>query len=242
MLAKPTEFGVLADMFSAKKITLPVLLAAVAASGVLWMDFDPTSAGSVSSAAPQESTTVGAKTPAKPAPAAAKKDADKDKETAKTPEPDLTNAISVSPDDLVNKPQEYLGKNVKFTANFFAFSNLALDYKPAYRSSKTHLSLLVLKPGTHVPLSELKLAMMIPKEKDPETELLGKLKDGDTVEMIGKEFSTALDDPWVEIFKLKKIGGSKDDTKKAAADKTDTKSDNSSKSEEKSENEGKSTK
>lgn len=227
-------------MFSAKKITLPALLAAIAASGVLWMDFDPSSN---SSAAPPDTTTIGAKTAPKPAATAKdkEKDKDKDKETAKTPEPDLTNAVTVTADDLVNKPQEYLGKNVKFNANFFAFTNLALDYKPAFRSSKTHLSLLVVKPGSKVPLSELKLAMMIPKEKDPETELLAKLKDGDQVEIIGKEFSAALDDPWVEIFRLKKIGGSKDE-KKASADKTDTKADNSSKSEEKSENEGKSTK
>jgi hypothetical protein len=223
--------GVLADMFSAKKITLLTLLAAVGASGVLWMDFDPST---VSNAAPAttEAPAVGAKTPAKPAAAKDAKDKD-DKPAAKAPEPDLTNAVTVTPDELVGKPQEYLGKNVKFTANFFAFSNLALDYKPAFRSSKTHLSLLVLKPGTHVPLSELKLAMMIPKDKDPETELLAKLKDGDQVEIIGKQYSTALDDPWVEVFKLKKIGGSKDETKKAAADKTDAKTEKTDKTEDK---------
>lgn len=217
-------------MFSAKKITLPAVLAAIFASGVLWMDFDPSS--SSSAAPPDKESTTGAKPAAKPA-AKDSKDKDKDdKPAAKTPEPDLTNAVSVNPEDLVNKPQDYLGKNVKFTANFFAFSNLALDYKPAYRSSKTHLSLLILKPGTHVPLSELKLAMAIPKEKDPENEMLAKLKDGDTVEIIGKEFSTALDDPWVEVFRLKKIGGSKDE-KKASTDKTDAKSEKTDKPEEK---------
>jgi len=226
-------------MFSAQKITLSMLLAAIGASGVIWMDFNP---NMITSAAPgsTDAPTVGAKTPVKPA---AAKDATKDKDDSppKPPIPDLTNAVSVSAEDLVNKPQEYLGKNVKFTAGFFAFSNLALDYKPAFRSSKTHLSLLVLKPGTHVPLSELKLAMMIPKEKDPDTDLLAKLKDGDTVEIIGKEFSTALDDPWVEVYKLKKIGGSKDE-KKASADKADTKAEKTDKSEDKSETEGKSTK
>lgn len=209
-------------MFSAKKITLPMLLAAVGASGVLWMDLEH---NNISTAAPTDSTTVGAKTPAKPAAATpAKKDEPaKEKEAAK-PEVDVSNAVSVNPDDLVNKPQEYLGKNVKFTANFFAFSNLALDYKPAFRSSKTHLSLLVLKPGTHIPLSELKLAMMIPKDKDPDTELLAKLKDGDQVEIVGKEFSAALDDPWVEIYKLKRLSAAKDDKddKKEKADKSDS--------------------
>jgi hypothetical protein len=208
-------------MFSAKKITLSLLLAMIGTSGALWMGFDPSS---ISSAAPTESSTAGPKTPAKPAAKDAK--AEKKEEPAKTPEPDLSNAVTVNPEDLVNKPQEYLGKNVKFTATFFAFSNLALDYKPAFKSSKTHLSFLVKKNNSQVPLSELKLAMMIPKDKDPETELLAKLKDGDQVELIGKEFSAALDDPWVEVFKLKKIGGSKDETKKAAADtKSDAKPD-----------------
>ena len=200
-----------------------MLLAAVGTSGIMWMDIDH---NNISTAAPTGSTTVGAKTPTKPA-AAKKEETAKEKETAKTPEVDVSNAVSVNADELVNKPNEYLGKNVKFTANFFAFSNLALDYKPAFRSSKTHLSLLVLKPGTHIPLSELKLAMMIPKDKDPETELLAKLKDGDQVEIIGKEFSAALDDPWVEIYKLKRLSAAKPD--KEDEKKADAKSDSSDK-------------
>ncbi|MBX9690612.1 MAG: hypothetical protein K2X27_28110 [Candidatus Obscuribacterales bacterium] len=144
---------------------------------------------------------------------------DKSKETAKTPEPVIENVVSVAPEDLVDKPHEYLGKNVKFSAPFFAFSNLALDYKPAFRSSKTHISLLVSRSKKHVPLSELKLAMMTPKEKDPETTLLANLKEGDTLEIIGKVFSTALDDPWVEILKVKKTGGAPDDKKADAAGK-----------------------
>ena len=204
-------------MFSAKKIT-NMLLIAVAASGVLIAGLRP-----VSFAAPADSSTVSTKAPAKAA-AASKKE-----EATKTPEVEITNAVSVTPEELVSKPHEYLGKNVKFTANFFAFSNLALDYKPALRTSKTHLSLLVLKPGSHIPLSELKLAMMIPKEKDPETTLLAQLKDGDQIEVIGKEFSSALDDPWVEIFKLKKIGGSKPSDKDKEA-KAETKSDTADKS------------
>jgi hypothetical protein len=148
------------------------------------------------------------------APAAAEKKTETKAET-KT-EPSLENAVAVSPEDLVSKPQEWLGKNVKFTANFFAWSNLALDYKPAFRSSKTHLSFLILKPGSHIPLSELKLAMMIPKDKDPEAALFATLKDGDQVELTGKVFSSALDDPWMEVFKLKKLSSSKDDKDKTA--------------------------
>lgn len=160
-----------------------------------------------------------ASAPAKPAatkPAGEKASPEK-AERAKTPEPVLENLVTVTPEDLVSKPQEYLGKNVKFNANFFAFSNLALDYKPAFRSSKTHLSFLVLRPKSHIPLSELKLAMMIPKEKDPESTLLATLKDGDQLELVGKVFSTALDDPWVEVFKVKKLGGSPDEKKSVAS-------------------------
>lgn len=155
------------------------------------------------------------------------KSAKKEETTAKTPEPVIENVVNVAPEDLVDKPHDYLGKNVKFTAPFFAFSNLALDYKPAYRSSKTHISLLVSRTKKKLPLSELKLAMMTPKEKDPETQLLATLKEGDSVEITGKVFSTALDDPWVEILRLKKIGGSSDDKKADASSKAksnDTKS------------------
>lgn len=136
--------------------------------------------------------------------------------TKPTPEPVIENVVPCSPEDLVAKPRDFLGKNVKFNANFFAFSNLALDYKPAYRAAKTHLSFLILRPKSHVPLSELKLAMMIPKEKDPDTQLLATLKDGDSLEITGKVFSTALDDPWVEVLRMKKLNAASDDKDKKA--------------------------
>jgi len=147
-------------------------------------------------------------------------------------EPVLDNLVSVTAEDLVSKPDDFLNKNVKFNANFFAFSSLALDYKPAYRSSKTHLSFLVLRPNSHIPLSELKLSMMIPKDKDPENTLLATLKDGDQLEIVGKVFSAALDDPWVEVYKVKKLGSpDKDKTETASAGKTDDKTAKSDKTE-----------
>jgi hypothetical protein len=178
---------------------------------------------------------------------AEKKEADK-KDTEKKPEVVLDNVANTTAEELVKHPHEFLNRNVKFNANFFAFSNLALDYpKPPMKPSKTYLSLLVLAPGSRVPLSELKLAMLIPKDKDPETELLSKLKDGDQIEIIGKEFSTALDDPWVEIFKLKKIGGSKEEEKKVASEssgnsKSEDKDKEKDKAEQKSESSDKSAK
>lgn len=162
------------------------------------------------------------------------------KETKPTPPVQLENVIGVSTDELVNKPHEYLSKNVKFNASFYSFSNLALDYKPALKSSKTYLSFMVLSPRygekSKIPLSELKLAMLIPKEKDSETAMLAGLKEGDKIEVIGKVFSDALDDPWVEVFKLKKLGGDKDKSKDKDADKkadAGTKNDNKSDSQEK---------
>lgn len=163
-----------------------------------------------------------------------KADKPADKAADKTPpkpEVVLENVQAVNPDDLVAKPHDYVGKNVKFTASFSAFNNLALDYKPAFRSSKTHLSFLVHKPKTHLPLSELKLAMAIPKEKDPETQLLATLKDGEQIELTGKVFAAALDDPWVEVFKIRKLNADKDDKKAdASSDKKNEKSSADSKS------------
>jgi hypothetical protein len=137
----------------------------------------------------------------------ADKDKAGDKKEPPKPEVVIENVVPVKADELVDKPHDFLGKNVKFNAAFFAFSNLALDYKPAFRSSKTHISFLVSKAKKQIPISELKLAMMIPKEKDPDTTLLANLKEGDSVEITGKVFSSALDDPWVEVLKIKKLGG-----------------------------------
>jgi|688.fasta_scaffold416546_2 hypothetical protein len=147
----------------------------------------------------------------KPAEKAAEKAPEKAAKT--TPEPVIENVQSVNAEQLVDKPHDYLNKNVKFTANFFAFSSLALDYKPALRPAKTHLSFLILKDGSHIPLSELKLAMAIPKEKDAENTLLAKLKDGDQLEVTGKVFSAALDEPWVDVLKLKLLKAAPDDKK-----------------------------
>lgn len=176
-----------------------------------------------SAAPPAKKTKTQDKPAAKPVDAAkdgkpdgkADKDGDKtadkdkagDKKEPPKPEVVIENVVPVKSDDLVDKPHDFLGKNVKFSAAFFAFSNLALDYKPAFRSSKTHISFLVSKAKKQIPISELKLAMMIPKEKDPDTTLLANLKEGDPVEITGKVFSSALDDPWVEVLKIKKLGG-----------------------------------
>lgn len=122
------------------------------------------------------------------------------------PEIVIENVVDVQPERLVDQPNAYLNKNVRFTANFFAYSSLALDYKPIMRSAKTHLSFLVLRNNSKVPLSELKLAMLIPKdEKGADSKLLLELKEGDQVEITGKVAGVALDEPWVDVLKLKRL-------------------------------------
>jgi hypothetical protein len=145
------------------------------------------------------------------------------KEAAKSTDTDAlpANALSVTTDQLVAKPQEYLNKDIKFTAKFASFSSLALDYKPAMRSSRNYISFLVFRPDTHIPFSELKLAMFIPKEKDPETHMLQTLKEGDLLEVYGRVFACPLDEPWLDVLKIKKLGGSPDKTK-VAEDKDST--------------------
>lgn len=148
------------------------------------------------------------------------KAADKDKKEAAAapkPEPVIENVTNVTTTQLVDKPADFMNKNVKFTAHFYMFANLALDYKPALRSSKTHLSFLILRPDSHIPFSELKLAMPIPKEKDPDNQMLTSLKDGDEVEVTGKVFATALDEPWVDVLRLKKLKAAPDPEKDKAA-------------------------
>jgi hypothetical protein len=166
--------------------------------------------------------------PAKPA-AKTEKEKEKpaEKKESSKPEPVIENVQSVTPDQLIEKPHEYLNKNVRFTANFYAFSSLALDYKPAMRASKQYLSFLVTKETSKVPLSEIKLAYLMPKENDEkENKLLTQLKEGDQVEITGKVFNTALDDPWLDVLKLKKLKSApehddKDKDKKASADDKD---------------------
>jgi hypothetical protein len=130
------------------------------------------------------------------------------------PEIVIENVVDVQPERLVDQPNAYLNKNVRFTANFFTYSSLALDYKPIMRSAKTHLSFLVLRNNSKVPLSELKLAMVIPKdEKGTDAKLLLELKEGDQVEITGKVAGVALDEPWVDVLKLKRLKAANEEKK-----------------------------
>jgi hypothetical protein len=161
-----------------------------------------------------------------------KADSKSEKNEAKKPEPVIENVVGVTTDQLVDKPHEWMNKNIKFTADFHAFSSIALDYKPAMRASKNYLSFLVFRPNSKIPYSELKLAMALPKDKDPENAVLTGLKEGDELEITGHVFATALDEPWVDVLKLKKIASApdkKDDDQEKKADQASDKSDSEKK-------------
>ncbi|MBP6745969.1 hypothetical protein KA344_12105 [bacterium] len=150
------------------------------------------------------------------------------KDAKPAPEIVIENVINVPAEALTEHASEYLNKNVRFVANFQAYSSLALDYKPAMRPAKTHLSFLVFRNNSKVPLSELKLAMPIPKEDDksPQAKLLSELKEGDQLEVTGKVFATPLDEPWVDVLKIKRLKAAVDEKekeKKASADSATSK-------------------
>ncbi|MCM1265675.1 MAG: hypothetical protein NC200_05695 [Candidatus Gastranaerophilales bacterium] len=112
----------------------------------------------------------------------------------------LTNLVN--PIDVVKKPSSYIGKKINVSARFDKFATLGLDYKPAFRSSETYISFLIMRNDTNknIPLSEMKLFI-----KRSAAEKLIELKEGDKVQFTGTVFSSALGDAWVDVEKLEKI-------------------------------------
>lgn len=103
------------------------------------------------------------------------------------------------PVDLVGNPHKYMDKYILLNGTFDKFTTLGLDYKPAFKDSKDYISFLIQRPDKKtkkytVPLSELKLIVARKTaEKYP------NLETGDNLKIYGKVFSTALNDPWVEV-------------------------------------------
>lgn len=149
--------------------------------------------------------------------AAGEKGKGSEKAAKPAPEVPIADVHDVTTDQLTEKPHDFLNKNVKFSAIFASFSTLPLDYKPALRPAKTHVGLLVYRPNSKIPYSELKLALPMPKEKEPENKVLMDLHDGDTIEIIGKEFATPLDEPWLDVLRLKKTANGPESKKENEA-------------------------
>lgn len=107
------------------------------------------------------------------------------------------NATSLN---IVANPSKYLNKRVKMQATFDKFSTLGLDYNKALRPSDKYIGILIQRDDVldhNVPLSEMKLFL---KKEMAEKHI--DLDTGDKIEIIATEFSTALNDPWLDIETL----------------------------------------
>ena len=105
----------------------------------------------------------------------------------------------MTPIDIVSNPNTYLNKKVQFKAKFNKFSILGLDYPKINRPSTKYIAILIDRDdmGGSVPLSELKIFL-----KRADAEKLMDLDAGDRIEIKGEVFSTALNDPWMDVDKL----------------------------------------
>jgi hypothetical protein len=99
--------------------------------------------------------------------------------------------------ELVIDPTAWVGKDICFEGRFSSFSTLALDYPPAMRSRTEYISITLQRPGTDIPLGEVKLAMDLEDVQNHAE--LSKAKTGDPLRMRGKVFSDALAEPWIEL-------------------------------------------
>ena len=122
----------------------------------------------------------------------------KDKATLKKEfDASLPTATPVDPLALMGNPAQYLNKKVTFTGTFNRFADIALDYKKAFRDSRDYVTFFILRPDVTdhtIPMAEMKL--FFPRKKSPE---VMDLDTGDKIQIIGTEFSTALDEPWIDV-------------------------------------------
>ena len=102
--------------------------------------------------------------------------------SAQTPPANVTDYIIANSLDIVNNPDFYLNKKVKFKATF------------------EFISFLIKRPDITdhtIPMSEMKIFIT----RD-EAEKFIELDSGDIIEIYGKVFSNALTDAWVDVDKL----------------------------------------
>lgn len=156
-------------------------------------------------ATPQKQENV--KPSASPAKKEAGKAGDKEKEAKdkaaleKEIAASLASATKVESLDLLREPAKYLNKKVAFTGTFNRFADTALDYKKAFRDSRDYVSFFILRPDVtahNIPMAELKL--FFPRKKS--TEVM-ELETGDKIQIVGTQFSNALEEPWVDVEHIK---------------------------------------
>ena len=120
--------------------------------------------------------------------------------------------INAMPLNIVANPSKYLNKTVKMQATFDKFSTLGLDYKKALRPSSDYIGILIQRDDVidhNIPLSEMKLFL----KKDLAEKYID-LDSGDKIEIVAKVFSTALNDPWLDIESLNVIKKAKKEENK----------------------------
>jgi hypothetical protein len=136
--------------------------------------------------------------------------ADKTKDPVKTKEAlkkefdtSLATAAQTDPMAIMQTPTQFLNKKVTFTATFNRFADIALDYKKAFRDSRDYVTFFVLRPDVTdhtIPMSEMKL--FFPRKKSSE---VMDLDSGDKIQIIGTEFSTVLDEPWIDVEHIRVV-------------------------------------
>ena len=112
---------------------------------------------------------------------------------------------------IVANPQKYLNKTVKIQATFYKFSTLGLDYSKAMRPSTKYIGILIQRDDVidhNIPLSEMKIFL---KKELAEKHI--DLDTGDKIELTAKVFSTALNDPWLDVESLTVIKKMKKENK-----------------------------
>jgi len=114
--------------------------------------------------------------------------------------------------NIVANPHKYLNKTIKMQATFDKFSTLGLDYSKALRESSKYIGILIQRDDVldhNIPLSEMKLFM---KKELAEKHI--DLDTGDKIEITAIVFSTALNDPWLDIKNLTVIKKAKKEENK----------------------------
>ena len=158
------------------------------------------------------------------------KDTDKKTDKKEESKKEIINETEYEPilvGALLDNPKDFIDKKIKLRGKFSSFTTLALDYEPALRKSKDYISLCIFRPDSKIPLSELKLAYPLKEAK--ENLVIRDLEEGDVLEIYGKVFSAALDEPWVDILSIKKIESAVKKEDKVAQDKETSESKGKSK-------------
>lgn len=122
---------------------------------------------------------------------------------AQTPAKNVQKPVVAMPLNVVANPNKYLGKTVKMQATFDKFSTLGLDYNKALRKSTDYIGILIQRDDVidhNIPLSEMKLFL----KKDLAEKHID-LDTGDKIQIVAKVFSTALNDPWLDVQSISVI-------------------------------------